>query len=140
MGRGRWVFRRSWAWDRVLVLGGRGGAGKESRTPSVKSRIVGTKQQFPKSKGLFYSIYIYFTRFLYFLSLFRLSSLFSLSLLFFILSFFYTNLFLFKSSFFFYQRYRPYTSSPDISTALPSSSRELQKPRGGLIYVPAGKH
>jgi hypothetical protein len=36
--------------------------------------------------------------------------------------------------------YRPYTSAPGISTALLNSSGELQKPRGELIYVPAGKH
>lgn len=39
--------------------------GKKSRTPSVKARVVGIKQQFPKFKeGLFHSIYISFTRFL----------------------------------------------------------------------------
>jgi hypothetical protein len=48
--------------------------GRKSRIPSVKARVVGTKQQFSKSKeGLFYSIYFLFTRFLSVLSLSSLS-------------------------------------------------------------------
>ena len=65
--------------------------GKKSRTPSVEARIVGTKQQFRKSKErfFFYSTYISFTRFPFFF-------FFSPSLLVLLFSsLFYTNLFSF---------------------------------------------
>ena len=50
--------------------------GKKSRTPSVEARIVGTIQQFRKSKERlsFYSTYIPFTRFLSFFSFSSISS------------------------------------------------------------------
>ena len=50
--------------------------GKKSRTPSVEARIVGTKQQFRKSKErlFFYSTYISFTRFPFFFSFSSISS------------------------------------------------------------------